>query len=101
MIRIGVPATHTKTFIAGIRGITTANANAIPVLIDSAGQLGTVSSSVKYKKDIQPLTASEVIYQMNPVTFRYKQNDVSAALSIGLIAEEIAKIYPDMAIYQG
>ena len=30
-----------KSFISGIRGITTANANAIPVVIDSAGQLGT------------------------------------------------------------
>jgi hypothetical protein len=30
-----------KTFIAGIRGITTGISNAIPVVIDSAGQLGT------------------------------------------------------------
>jgi hypothetical protein len=30
-----------KAFIAGIRGVTTGNNDALPVLIDSAGQLGT------------------------------------------------------------
>lgn len=34
-----------KTFISGIRGITTGSANAIPVLIDSNGQLGTAGGS--------------------------------------------------------
>ncbi len=32
-------------FIGNIRGVTTQNADAIPVVIDSAGQLGTTSSS--------------------------------------------------------
>lgn len=35
-----------KAFIHGIRGITTANADAIPVYIDSAGQLGTGGGSI-------------------------------------------------------
>jgi trimeric autotransporter adhesin len=42
-IRIGTAGIQTKTFIAGIRGVTTQNADAIPVMIDSAGQLGTMS----------------------------------------------------------
>ena len=40
-------------FINNIRGVTTGNAKAINVLIDSAGQLGTVSSSIRYKENIK------------------------------------------------
>ena len=42
-------------FIGHIRGVTTANADAIPVLIDSEGQLGTLSSSRRFKKEIKPM----------------------------------------------
>jgi hypothetical protein len=31
------------------------NANAVPVLIDSTGQLGTASSSRQFKKEIKPM----------------------------------------------
>src|SRR5205814_1009411 len=54
-MRIGRAANQTRAFIAGIRGVTTANANAVPVVIDSAGQLGTVSSSERFKKEIKPM----------------------------------------------
>src|SRR5438874_10135072 len=50
-MRIGRAANQTRAFIAGIRGVTTANANAVPVVIDSAGQLGTMSSSKRFKKE--------------------------------------------------
>jgi hypothetical protein len=43
------------------------------VLIDSAGQLGTVSSSRRYKTEINPMDkASESILALKPVSFRYK-----------------------------
>jgi hypothetical protein len=32
--------------------VTTGSANAVNVLIDSSGQLGTVASSIRYKEDI-------------------------------------------------
>ena len=71
-IRIG--ANQRGTFIAGIRGATTANANAIPVLIDSAGQLGTLSSSRRFKKEIKPMDkTSEGILDLKPVTFHYSR----------------------------
>src|SRR6266404_5913989 len=54
-MRIGRAANQTRAFIAGIRGVTTANANAVPVVIDSAGQLGTMSSSKRFKKEIKPM----------------------------------------------
>jgi trimeric autotransporter adhesin len=44
-IRIG-SGNHARTFIAGISGVTTDVPDAIPVLIDSAGQLGTMSLRV-------------------------------------------------------
>ena len=66
---------QTRTFISGIRGVTTGNANAIPVLIDSDGQLGTASSSRRFKKEIKPMDkASEAILALKPVTFRYNSD---------------------------
>ena len=95
-IRIG--ANQRGTFIAGIRGATTANANAIPVLIDSAGQLGTLSSSRRFKKDIKPMNeTSEAILALKPVTFHYK-NDNTGTPQFGLIAEEVAEANPDLVM---
>jgi hypothetical protein len=42
-IRIGT-STHARTFMSGIRGVATAQNDALPVVIDSVGQLGTPSS---------------------------------------------------------
>jgi hypothetical protein len=97
-IRIGTAGTQTKTFIAGIRGVTTQNANAIPVLIDSAGQLGTVSSSRRFKKEIKPMDqTSEAILGLKPVTFHYK-SDSAGTPQFGLIAEEVAQVNPDLVV---
>jgi hypothetical protein len=63
----------TRTFIAGIRGTTTGNNDAVNVVIDSAGQLGTISSSRRFKKEIKPMDkASETILALKPVTFHYR-----------------------------
>jgi hypothetical protein len=71
-IRIG--STQDGAFIAGIREVTTVNADAIPVLVDSAGQLGTVSSSIKYKENVADITEEEsgVLDSLRPVSFNYK-----------------------------
>jgi hypothetical protein len=58
-IRIGTTNFESKTFIAGIRGVTTGHADAIPVVIDSFGQLGTINSSRRFKKEIKPLSSGE------------------------------------------
>ena len=82
-------------FIGQIRGKTTHNANAIPVVIDSADQLGTMSSSRRFKKEITPMDkASEAILGLNPVTFHYKSDDTNTPC-FGLIAEEVAQVNPD------
>jgi hypothetical protein len=95
-IRLG--SVQTKTFIAGIRGRTTGFANAVPVVIDSAGQLGTASSSQRFKHDIKPMDkASEAILALKPVTFHYK-SDNTGTPQFGLIAEEVAKVNPDLVV---
>jgi hypothetical protein len=93
VIRIG--DIQTQTFIAGIRGVTTGMADAVPVLIDSAGQLGTMSSSRRFKTDIHDMGAtSSKLLQLHPVTFRYKPDiDPSGTVQYGLIAEEVDKVH--------
>jgi hypothetical protein len=95
-IRIG--DVQTNTFIAGISGVSISGAT---VLIDSSGHLGTPVSSRRYKEDIQGMgDASSNLLRLRPVTYRYKQPyaDGSKPLDYGLIAEEVAEVYPDLVI---
>jgi hypothetical protein len=100
-IRIG-NSSHEFAFIAGIRGTTTTNADAVPVMIDSAGQLGTVNSSRRVKDHIADMgSASGVLKQLRPVTFYYKsdQNPEGRSLQYGLVAEEVAKVEPGLVAH--
>jgi Chaperone of endosialidase len=66
------------------------------VLINARGQLGTVVSSARYKRDIQDMGVnSRGLLKLRPVTFRYKQ-DPQGARQYGLTAEEVAKVYPEL-----
>ncbi len=101
-IRLGTAGTHTRAFIAGIRGVTTGNANAIPVLVDSVGQLGTVSSSRRFKEEIRDMgDLTERLLELRPVVFRYKPEvqQGERPLEYGLIAEEVAEVFPDLVVY--
>jgi len=95
-IRIGTKPTHKNTYIAGIYGVTVARA--IGVIIDSAGHLGTTTSSARFKEQIKPMDkASEAILSLQPVTFRYKKElDPDRIPQFGLVAEEVAKVNPDL-----
>lgn len=87
-----------KSFIHGIRGVTTGNADAIAVLIDSAGQLGTVSSSIRFKENIEDMgDDSSAILNLRPVTFTYKTKPDKK--QYGLIAEEVLSVMPDLVVY--
>ncbi len=100
VIRIGSNA-QKKTFIGGINGVTTGMANAVPVVIDSNGQLGTISSSRRFKADIQLMgSASDRLLDLRPVTFHYKQpfEDGSTPVQFGLIAEEVAEVFPELVV---
>jgi trimeric autotransporter adhesin len=69
------------------------------VTITSTGRLGRGNvSSRRYKHDIELMDkASEVLYALKPVTFRYnKEYDATQTLAFGLIAEEVVEVYPDL-----
>jgi hypothetical protein len=100
-IRIG-GGSQTRAFIGGIRGITTGQNNAVAVVIDSTGQLGTISSSRRYKEEITDMgDASARLQALRPVTFRYKQPYANGEkpLQYGLIAEEVAEVFPELAVF--
>jgi len=67
------------------------------VIIDTTtGQLGIPLSSARYKQDIAPMgNRSEKVLDLRPVTFAYK-DDARAITHYGLIAEEVATVYPDL-----
>ena len=101
VIAIGSPGgdVNDSCFIGNIRDVTTDLADAIPVVIDSVGQLGTMSSSARFKKDIKPMeSTSNSILDLKPVTFHYK-NDKSNTPQFGLIAEEVAKVNPNLVVH--
>jgi uncharacterized coiled-coil protein SlyX len=66
------------------------------VVIDTDSQLGTMSSSRRFKTDIKPMDkASESILALRPVSFHYKVHK-NARPQFGLIAEEVAEVNPDL-----
>ncbi len=98
VIRIGTAGNQASFFAAGISGVNVSGAN---VVVSSSGQLGVVVSSQRFKEDIQDMgEASSGLLRLRPVTFRYKQayEDGSKPMDYGLIAEEVAQVYPDLAV---
>jgi hypothetical protein len=96
VIRIGTAGTQTATFIAGIRETPLAHGVAVGVGITANGQLGVRASSARFKEAIKPMdNMSEAIFSLKPVTFRYKK-DPAATAQFGLVAEEVAKVHPDL-----
>jgi trimeric autotransporter adhesin len=99
VISIGaIPASGTpysRTYIGGIHDSVEQDR---PVYVDSQGHLGSPGSSRRYKEEIKPMdNASEALFALKPVTFRYKQQiDPSHRLSFGLVAEDVAKVSADL-----
>jgi hypothetical protein len=99
IVRIGTPGDQLSTFIAGIN---TSTITGSAVLVNSNGQLGVLVSSQRYKEDIQDMgRGSDALMKLRPVSFRYKHaaEDGRKPLNYGLIAEEVAKIYPELIVY--
>jgi hypothetical protein len=73
-------------------------AKGVSVVIDSTGHLGTKGSSERLKYAIKPMDkASEAILALKPVTFHYKKEiDLDGTPQFGLVAEEVAKVNPDL-----
>ena len=96
-IRVGNGST-VATFFSGINGVTLGLG--VPVLIDVNGQLGIAVSSERFKQDIRPMSdASEALFALKPVTFHYKkQLDPHGTPQFGLVAEQVAKVNPDLVV---
>src|SRR3984885_8123099 len=99
-IRIGTQSnsqsTQKATFIAGITNATVAPMGTLA--ISSSGQLGIVSSSERFKTAIAPMgSVTSRLDELRPVTFQYK-SEPHGARQYGLIAEEVAKVYPDLVV---
>jgi hypothetical protein len=96
--RIGT--SQQAVYIAGIYGVT--SGSGVPVYINSNGQLGTLTSSQKYKENILDMgDVTAALMKLRPVTFFYKHeyDKGERTRQYGLIAEEVAKIYPDLVAY--
>jgi len=96
-IRIGNPDI-TTTIIRGISGQTIPSGAAM--LVAANGQLGTVTSSRRFKEDIKPMDkASEALFSLKPVSFRYKKEiDPAGREQFGLVAEDVEKVNPDLVV---
>jgi hypothetical protein len=96
--RIGTPGTQTEAYIAGIEN---AKITGSAVYVTSRGQLGVLASSERYKTGIKSIGASTAkLQQLRPVSCHLK-SDPKGAVQYGLIAEEVAKVYPELVIHDG
>jgi len=85
--------------VTRIRNIgSTAQANGVFVTVGAGGKLGFQVSSRRYKDDIKPMDkASEALFALKPVSFRYKKEiDPARSPDFGLIAEDVATVNPDL-----
>lgn len=100
VICIGADGNNTgnSCFIGQIFGATSPGGSA--VLVNSNGRLGTATSSRRFKKEIKPMQgASEMLFSLKPVTFRYKKDiDAAGIEQFGLVAEDVEKVNPDLVV---
>jgi len=94
-IRIGATSKQTSVYIAGIYGISVSGS---AVMVSSTGQLGVAVSSERFKTAIVPMGSyTAKLDRLRPVSFRLK-SDATRTRQYGLIAEEVAKVYPELVI---
>jgi hypothetical protein len=68
-------------------------------VVGTGGQLGIASSSERFKTAITPMGSStQKLDQLRPVMFQYK-SDPQGAMQYGLIAEEVAQVYPELVVH--
>jgi hypothetical protein len=70
------------------------------VFVNGDGQLGTVTSSQRFKQEIKPMgNASDALFALKPVAFRYKKDiDPKGTPQLGLVAEDVEKVNPDLVV---
>ena len=73
------------------------------MFVAANGHLGTMTSSARFKEEIKPMDkASDALFSLKPVTFRYKKEiDPAGTSQFGLVAEDVEKVSPDLVIRDG
>ena len=97
-IRIGSFCCQSRAFISGISGVTVSGG--ATVYIKSDGQLGTSTSSARFKQDIRDMgKTSETLLALRPVTYHYKPElDPEGIAQFGLVAEEVEQVNPELVV---
>jgi hypothetical protein len=84
---------------AYVAGVASTRVTGSAVYVTSSGQLGVLASSERFKTDVQTLgEGDDKLAQLRPVTFKLK-TDSDHTVQYGLIAEEVAKVYPELVIH--
>ena len=87
------------TYIAGIAGSTVTGS---AVYVTGSGQLGVQTSSRRFKEQIADMgDSTNALMKLRPVSFLYKPEYAKGdrTLQYGLIAEEVAQVYPGLVAY--
>ena len=97
-IGAGINGVAGENNITRIRNVYGSVATERAVYVTSDNRIGTLSSSRRYKDEIRPMEeASKAIHSLKPVRFRYKKEvDPTRTLCFGLIAEDVAKVSPEL-----
>jgi hypothetical protein len=98
----GIAGESDHTYIRNINNTSVSGGGTDTVTINlTTGLLGHATSSRRYKEKIKPMdNASQALFALKPVTFRYKKDiDQSQSLDYGLIAEDVAQVDPNLAIH--
>jgi hypothetical protein len=85
-------------YIANIFNQTSSGGS--PVFVNSSGKLGVSTSSRRFKEEIKPMDkASDVLFALKPVAFRYKKEiDPAGTPQLGLVAEDVEQVNPDLVV---
>ena len=95
----GANVSH-SCYIGSIAG-QTVGAGGSTCYVDNDGKLGVFLSARRFKTDIADMAAaSDVLLALRPVTFHYKPElDKLGIPQFGLVAEEVAKVNPDLVTH--
>ena len=94
--------TQTAAYIAGDTATVVGSQACVVTSGPTVTQIGVCTSSGRFKEQIRDMgESSNKLFQLRPVSFLYKAeyDKGTRTLQYGLIAEEVAEVYPEMVGY--
>ena len=89
----------TALYCMGARNGAVADAP-LELYVGSTGKIGIITSSARYKENIEDMSGIEWLYRLRPVNYTYR-TDKGKVRQYGLIAEEVALVYPGLVRFNG